>query len=77
MFYLKIVFFSSDPFLYLAFTGLSDGTAMLLGIPAVEYLPRKYNIGGGSLTAGLLILFSLAVPHCKFFTKSYFEKKIQ
>ena len=65
------IYSSSNPFTYLALAGLSDAGAVLLGIPAVKFLPRKFNMGGGNLIAGLLILSELAIPDCKFIVKYF------
>ncbi|KAK8751304.1 hypothetical protein OTU49_013976 [Cherax quadricarinatus] len=55
-------FTSTDPFLYVALTGIMDGTAVLLTTPLTLYLGRRTIVGLGLCVGGILLLLDLLVP---------------
>nr|XP_045606998.1 organic cation transporter protein-like [Procambarus clarkii] len=55
-------FTSNNPFLYVALSGVMDGSAILLTIPLATRLGRRQLTGAAFLLSGILLILDLAVP---------------
>lgn len=53
---------SSNPFVYVALTGVSDAAAILIGAPISNKIGRRNTIGLAQCLAGLMTIAVLAVP---------------
>ena len=57
-----VVFHSSGPFLYMALTGVMDGSAIILTTPLATRCGRKVMIFGGMFGGACLFLLELLIP---------------
>ncbi|KAF2366834.1 Major facilitator sugar transporter-like [Trinorchestia longiramus] len=55
-------FAGSNPFAYVALTGVSDAVAIIIGAPVSNYIGRRNAVGAAQFFAGLLTILVLAVP---------------
>ncbi|XP_045606660.1 solute carrier family 22 member 6 isoform X1 [Procambarus clarkii] len=62
-------FTSTDPFLYVALTGLMDGIAILVTTPVTPYLGRRTIVGLGLFGGGVLLFLDLLVSTDYYWAK--------
>ncbi|XP_064088941.1 solute carrier family 22 member 20-like isoform X2 [Macrobrachium nipponense] len=62
-------FTSTDPFLYLALSGVMEGSAILIITPLTTKIGRRIMVWAGLALGGLLLLLELLVPYKYYWAK--------
>ncbi|XP_068246375.1 solute carrier family 22 member 20-like [Palaemon carinicauda] len=62
-------FTSTDPFLYLALSGIMEGSAILIITPLTTRIGRRIMVWAGLALGGLLMLLELLIPYRYYWAK--------